>query len=76
MDQKLVIMYHLQYFYCWERIRQLTDRQMSVSDLPFPHGAYSSWVQDDILDASICDTQANIVVKPLTARNLILLKVV
>lgn len=69
MDQKLVIMYHLQYFYCWER-------QMSVSDLPFPHGAYSSWVQDDILDASICDTQANIVVKPLTARNLILLKVV
>lgn len=54
----------------------LTDRQTSDGDLPVPHGAYSSRVQGQILDASICDMLANIVVKPLTARNLPLLKVV
>lgn len=73
MDQKLVIMYHLQYFYLWEQIKKPPDRHF---DLPFPLGALSSWVQDDILHDSICDTQANIVVKPLTTRNLLLLKAV
>lgn len=52
----------------------LTDTLTS----PFAHGAYPSWVQDDILCVSICDAQVNIVVNPPlpspAAGNLLVLK--